>query len=390
MHIKRFHAVTSQEALAQVKRELGSEALVLSMRKVRRDGGVFGLFGRPVVEVVAAVDREHRAPRSASSERPAEVRPDPSWRALSLNKALLDPLANELEQLRRTVDGLRGSQQSQESLRAELHSLRGMVSELASSGRSHPVETSLQSCGLDASQAAKLCDLASERARECGGEPSDFVRALLEEKLEERLRTPRPDDRDRVCVLVGAAGVGKTTSVAKLAARLGGDGERSAILTTDTWRTGSDLQLRGYAQQIGVPFVPAVGEEDLTRQLSRLGTRRILVDTAGRSGRDANAIPDLERLCASLGGRAQVHLVVAATTKESDARAQIERHRPLDPQALVVTHTDESESFGSVANLLLDPDTPPLAWIANGQNVPDDLQLPEAGRLVDGVLGADA
>ena len=116
----------------------------------------------------------------------------------------------------------------------------------------------------------------------------------------------------------------------------------------------------------------------------------MLVDTPGRGGEDPAALTELSLQRAALGEDAQVQLVVSATTKECDLRRQLSRYRNLEPNALVVTHVDDSIDLGNVVNILLEDTTPPLAWIGSGQRVPDDFDVPDATALARRVLQACA
>lgn len=391
MHIRRFEASTLREALQHVKEELGPDALVLSQRSVRRDGGWFGWFGQPVVEIVAAVDRE---PLRGAETSP-RVTPDPSWRSLSLTKALVDPLEAEVRALRRSLDAL-AVPQAQEGLRREVVELRQVVEDLqrpsagCAQGAPDDLMSRLEAAGFALRHARSIAEEAAERARAEGQTDSDPRLALsqvLATRLDACMLPPREDDPNRISVLVGATGVGKTTTLAKLAARQPADADRVALLTTDTYRVAADEQLRVFAQRLGVRFEVAVSTEDLTRRVERLGRCRVLIDTAGRSRGDSSAIPDLVRCRAALGPRARVHLVMAAITHDTTLRAELERFAPLEPDALIMTKLDEGESLAHVANLLLDERTPPLTWLGTGQRVPDDLEVPDPSQLAVRMLG---
>lgn len=393
MHIKSFTATTLSAALLQVKQEFGPDALVLSSRKLRRDDGWFGLLGKPVFEVVAAIDRDRRAESVAPRPEPL-VKPDPSWQTLSLSKALVDPLHTELRGLRRTLERTRFEREADDSLRAELRELRYAVSRL-SPAEDEPgscesdeaaYRATLRAVGLSSAHAESIAAEAALRTRDSKGEP--LIEALVE-RIDSRLTLPRPEDVNPV-LMVGAAGVGKTTTVAKLAAQTPGSRPATALVTTDTLRLGAETQLRTWAERLDVPFAAAADSHDLAGRVRSFGRRKVLIDTAGRGRNDASALPELERLRAALDPSAHVHLVVSATTKEADLRSQILRYRSLRPDALVVAKSDESTDFGSVVNVLLDPDTPPLAWLGSGQRIPEDLELADPERVAARMMGVEA
>lgn len=392
MHIKRFEAPTLTAAIAKVKAELGPDALVLSHRSVRRDGGRFGWFGKPVVEVIAALDRE---PLPASRATP----PDPSWKGLSLTKSLVDPLEAEVRSLRRCFEALREGDASRR-IEGQLGALREAVGDLQArfdARRDAPeaeLEGRLEAAGFLPHHARTLAAEARRRFEEDGTDTPDAdanprlaLARLLIEKLDARMPPPRSDEAARVSLLVGATGVGKTTTIAKLAAHRFECADDVALLTTDTYRVGADEQLRVFAQRLGVRFGVATSPEDLSARIERLGRRHVFVDTAGRSGADSGALPDLKRFRDVLAERAQVQLVVAATTSDAALRAERDRFAALEPDSLIVTKVDEVERLSNIANLVLDDRTPPLVWLATGQRVPEDLEVPHPGALAVRMLG---
>jgi flagellar biosynthesis protein FlhF len=386
MHIKRFEAVTMGEALKKIREEFGPDALVLSSRRVRRDGGIFGRFGRTAVEVTAAIDRDHLA-GAAQEERTA---PDRSWGELRLSRALIEPLEAELQSMRRALDRLSADPQGGQSMASEAAELRRIAANLAGAHGAAPTPAACQGAGR-----FLAAGLAPRHAHALAGEaelwlqdaenPVDALTYALAARLERRLQPAREDDAG-VSMLVGPTGAGKTTTLAKVAARHAP--EQLALISTDGHRFGADATLRQFARGLEVPFEVALSPEGLAETASRLRPRHLLVDTAGHSRRDAQAAGELRRLRDALGGRARVQIVVSATTKESDLRAQVARYQPLDPEGLVVTKTDESAELANVLNLLLDEETPPLAWLANGQRVPEDLVVPDPLELAQGILEA--
>ncbi len=387
MHIKRFEAPTMLEAVQRVKQELGPDALVLSTRTLR--GGRFGLFGRGVVEVTAAVDRDVRR---AGTQAVASV--DRSWSELRLTKALVDPLEGELRELRRTVERLAADDGSNTRLERELAELRRATSELVQRGLAgaaeprDPCAERLLASGLRACHAVALAEEATRADAGVAASSEEALRQVLAKRLDARLVPPREDDGARVTLLVGPTGVGKTTTLAKLAAR---EVQRASgsvsLFSTDSFRVGAEEQLGIFARLLRVPFGVAVSADDLVARVQATGARRILVDTAGHSRRDPEPIQDLCRFRERLPEPMRVHLVLSATTKDGDLTRAVERYRWLEPDSLVVTKLDESADLGNVASLLLDETTPPLAWLGTGQRVPEDLEVPDPDEFADCILG---
>jgi len=333
MHIRRFEASTMMEAVQKVKEELGPDALVLSTRTLRSGAGWFGLLGRSLVEVTAAADRDARPVAPAKGARPPAVegaKPDRSWTELRTTRALVDNLEGEMRALRHAVRELGTPGWDASDALKELAELRAWTAELAR-GRPPDGEAGaarlarrLLAAGLAPRHAWPLAGAA---AREAADEREEraALRAVLAGRFDRRMTPPRDDDVAPVELFVGPTGVGKTTTLAKLAAREAGAGGSVALLTTDTFRIGAEEQLRTYAELLGVPFGAAVSPEDLAHCLARRPARRVLVDTTGR-GADREALHDLARLRAQAGEGARVSLVLPATHDAAQLRAELARY----------------------------------------------------------------
>ncbi len=405
MHIKRFVAADWSGALAQVREELGPDALVLSSREVRKRTRAFGLMARPQVEIVAAVDRDRNPDRRTSSPVPSVASPrqaaaasegqtgvgaDPSWRGLQLSRSLLEPIESEVRFLRASVESVRASREEGEQLREEIHALRRSIRQLAEAQsrdrEDGTLATRLRAAGLSDVHADSLAQEASERCRRTGGPELDHVRRVLTARIDGALAPPRPDREAPVRLVVGAPGAGKTTTIAKCAGRFGRE-VPLALISADVSRMGADAPLRGFARRLDVPFHRAADRQALAQQIRRRDGRQLWIDTPGFARRDPEALGELQALRKAVGERARIELVVSATTREADLRAEIGRHRALEPDALVVTRWDESDDISNVVNLLLDSNTPPISWLGTGQAVPGDLAVPDPGELAGRLLG---
>ena len=386
MHIKRYEAATMAEAVAQIREELGPEAVILQSRQVRREGW-FGALAKPVVEVTAAMDREIRS-SNTSTNAGSNNSGERNWREIQVARALMDPLEAQVREVRETVQSLTLGGSAPLTIAAEVAELKRWVANLQGPelngirGRA----ADLIRAGLEPRHAYTLAAEASAREAE---DPGQANLLTLAARLEQRLRPPREDDPP-VTLMVGPTGSGKTTSLAKVAGRERIAQRDLAVVTTDAHRYGAELLLRRFSRDLDVPFEVAVSPESLAERVKRFDRRSLFVDTAGRSPRDPQGIPELRGFRDALGGRAQVQLVLSATTKSQDLGAQVACFSPLAPDGLIITRTDESSDLLNVVNLLLDDDTPPLRFVGSGQKVPEDLQVPDPLELATAVLGASA
>ena len=190
----------------------------------------------------------------------------------------------------------------------------------------------------------------------------------------------------RVVAFIGTTGVGKTTTLAKVAAHFVLEQNlKGALITADTYRISAVEQLKKYAEILGLPVEVVYSAADLKKAITRHRSKDfILVDTAGRSQYNEYQMDELKSLL-SAHPRMEKHLVVSATTKEQDAAQIMERFSACKPDRIIFTKTDETRTVGMVLNLLAQRELP-LSFLSNGQSVPDDIIPATAERLAELLL----
>jgi flagellar biosynthesis protein FlhF len=347
MQIRKFTAPDMRQALAAIKQELGPDAVVVATRRVRGSG----LLGPSLLEVTAATD-------------------DGGIRIGA--RALELPAANGGAS--RDTDGLDEQESGQElgALRSEVRELRRLLSGVRAfdGGGRDPVADRLVAADVAPDIAARLVTQAAR------------LRTGLEGVLTLHLGEPAyrsPQGPSRLA-LVGPTGVGKTTTIAKLAAEAAlARGLRVALVTLDTYRVGAIEQLRQFANLMRVPLEVARDAGELTRAVeAHRAADLTLIDTAGRNPGDERQVPMLADALGRAG--ATVHLTLAAATRRSELRACLDRYLPLSPRALLFTKLDEAVSLGALVNARAWCALP-LSYITFGQRVPEDIARAHAGEL---------
>jgi flagellar biosynthesis protein FlhF len=368
-----------KEALARVRRDLGGDAVILASREVRRRR-LFGLGSRELIEVKAS-----RTPppggTALAAAPPGEEGPARAGGAGSTLSAI-----------------------SQERLGEQLSQLHAMVERLTRQGRVDHLLPDLP--GPLISAYAQLVEaevpepLARRLARHVADslEPDQMVHPAaiaqaLCDAVEQCIAIAPPIraivGTRRVIALVGPTGVGKTTTVAKLAANFKlVNGLRVGLVTVDTYRIAAVEQLRTYAEIIDLPLAVANEPGQMGAAIDELGPVDIVfIDTAGRSPRDEVKIRELADFL-SQARPDEVHLVVSAGAAERSLRAAVERFGQVRADRLILTKLDEAEGLGAVLGVLGQSDRP-VSYLTTGQTVPDDIEPADRGRLSRLIMGLE-
>lgn len=366
---KTYRAATMRDALSQVRRDLGGDALILGTREVRRRR-FFGLAGaRELVEVTARAGEGRAAGTGSKASRPAATQPHDSAPS---------GLNDELRRLHALVEGL--------SREGRLdHLLPELPTELV------PTYATLVEADVPEALARRLMRMVAERLEPDEVHRPDVVRAALRAAIEPILPIAPPiaarAGARRVVALVGPTGVGKTTTVAKLAANFKLVQNLSiGLVTVDTYRIAAVEQLRTYAEIIGLPLAVNSDPAGMRAAIDSLGqVDLVLIDTAGRSPRDELKIRELGDFL-NEARPDEVHLVLSATSTERSLRAAVDRFGQVQADRLILTKLDEADGLGGVLAVIAQAGLP-VSYLTTGQSVPDDIEPANRERLARLILG---
>lgn len=355
-----------KEALAQVRRDLGGSAVILGTREVRRRR-LFGLGTRDLIEVRASGDAS--VPVSMAAEAAAGTAP------------LHAQFGEQLSRLHAMVEDL--------SKHGRIdHLLPDLPSELV------PTYAQLLEAEVPEGLARRLIKYVDDRLESDEVHRPEAIRSALCDAVESCVPIAPPiaavAGTRRVVALVGPTGVGKTTTVAKLAANFKlTHGFRPGLVTVDTYRIAAVEQLRTYAEIISLPLAVANAPSEMRRAIDELGdVDLVLIDTAGRSPRDEVKIRELADFLAAAQPD-EVHLVLSAVAGQRSLRAAVERFAVVRADRLILTKLDEADGLGGVLSLLGQADRP-VSYLTTGQAVPDDIEPANRTRLARLILGHEA
>ena len=249
----------------------------------------------------------------------------------------------------------------------------------------------LASRGIDREAAATIARFAAPQMNERQYQDPDQCRDFLATTIASLVQTTgplwSPGDPQKRISLIGATGVGKTTTIAKLAAEaITQSGARVALVTIDTYRIAAVEQLKVYGEIMGLPVEVVLSPEQLQEAFRRHRDKDlILIDTAGRSPRDQARIDELNQFLGQ-GSEVENCLVLAAPTEERLQQKTLESFSPIPLSRLIFTKLDETDRCGSLINVPIRSNLP-LAYLTNGQQVPEDLLRAEPKTVAELVMG---
>ncbi len=369
MRSKTYRAKTMKEALTRVRRDLGGDALILSAREVRRRR-LFGLGPRALVEVIAT---DTMPTEVDVTRRPGPVDQIAGARSITLQARV----GEQLGRLHAMVETLSKSGHID-------HLLPELPSALV------PTYSQLIEADVPEVLARRLVRHVAEHLEPDQFDHPDSIRAALTDAVELSIPVAPPIKAivgtRRVIALVGPTGVGKTTTVAKLAANFKlAHGVRVGLITVDTYRIAAVEQLKTYAEIIDLPLAVVNDPVEMPRALDELGAVDIVfIDTAGRSPRDEVKIRELAEFL--LQARPdEVHLVLSAVAGQRSLRSAVERFATVQVDRLILTKLDEADSLGGVL-AVLGLSSRPLSYLTTGQAVPDDIEPADRKRLARLIL----
>lgn len=419
MIIKKFTGKTEAEATEAAQKELGSSVVIMSVRQIKPKG-ILAAFKPKLMEVTAAMEEE---PQRAASVR-RETAQAPSSAAVSKTEPAATQVSGAARSIKEKLENLQTLLESclQAGQIPPADSSRGSERQDGPAGES-PAGEAEQPGGEGAPETAEddgqndeltrfrqlICDTMLENEVD-----EKYVEKIMEEI--ERIQKPNmPFDyllasiyqrmilkfgktledtevtrRPQIVSFIGPTGVGKTTTIAKIASRYVVEQKKQvALLTLDTYRIAAAEQLRTYANILMVPFRVVYTEEELATAIKDFADYEyILVDTPGHSPQNKEQLGNLKLMLSRMRQSAECrfYLVLSATTKYRDLLKIADSYRQIAEYQLIFTKLDETEALGNLLNLRLYTDAS-IAYVTCGQNVPDDIEVFNPQKTVKKLLG---
>lgn len=398
MIIKKFQANTETEAIILAKEELGKDAIVMNIKTISPKG-IYKLFRKPVVEITAAVDENitYKSDKNKAAPNPVPVR-KPMFPDVIYDEPEEKPQTNTMENLATAPS----------AIEAKLNNLQSLLEkqmgekQVQEKDEQKPVETNknlaciqliynqLISNEVDEKYANQIItEIEGNLKRDAS---MDNILASIYQKIILKLGQPKMIEisgkTPRFVFFVGPTGVGKTTTIAKIASKFKVNEKANiAFLTADTYRIAAVEQLRTYANILGIPMKVIYSEEEIQQAKEEFSDfDLVFVDTAGRSHRNREQRDDIEKLINAIPeDEREVYLVLSATTKYRDLIKITEVYSEILNYNLIFTKLDETSTIGNLFNIRMLTEAP-LSYATFGQNVPDDIARVDAQNIAKQLL----
>jgi len=386
MVIKKYIVNNMNEALTRIRHELGRDAVIISQRKIKKPG-IKGFFTGKQIEVTAAIENYSK------DNQDNNVNMNDSINDLKriMNKEIENKKNEKVIQEKKPSREEKSFKEDvievaidNSDLENEVKAMKVLLNKvIENTTKGEPEKDEL--LGLLEDTDIDL-DFYSEFKEKIN---KDNIKESLKELIRNELLISDEELKGNI-VLIGPTGVGKTTTIAKLAGRLALiEKKKVGLITVDTYRIGAVEQLKTYAEIMNIPFKVVITTKEMEQAVDSMSDCDVvLIDTTGRSSKNSMQISEL-RAFVEKAKADSISVVVSATTKNKDIKTILEGYRELNYDKVIVTKLDETTTYGALYNIQRSA-TKPLRYITTGQNVPDDIKVPTMEEVLGFIFGEES
>ena len=395
MKIKKYVARDFKTAIQRAKEEMGREAIILHTRQIKK-GGILGLLYPPRVEITVVVDDKLQVNTDRYRLESVPGKTAAAKLEISASSDTINPAS---------ATNSRETSSREDEMLLEIQKMKHLMSDIKS--RMYEVEVikgipeqvqqfykTLIINNVDREIAFKVVNSVASRLPKDGISDDVWARDVCLHTLQEVIQQAqpiqvKPGGKGMIVFMVGPTGVGKTTTIAKLAANLTFlDNKSVALITLDTYRVSAAEQLRTFAEIIGIPISVVFNPADMMLAIEQYRERDLIfVDTAGRSPYNSEQMEELREFI-DIARPDETILVMSVNTNNNDLINIYQSFQSIGVDKLIFTKLDETCSYGTILNVLHETKKP-IAYFTTGQNVPDDIEVPDSLRLAQMLLRRD-
>lgn len=386
MIIKKFEAETETQAILKAKEELGEKAVIMNI-KTTKPKGLFSFLRKTLVEVTAAMDENGQGMSSTATidleQLKAAINEEKAPSAIeeklnSLTQLLSTQISSNQEKEEKKKESKKASKEKKEDFWDKSFQL---IYEQLIRNEVEPAyaKQMIREVTKKAEKEIQLDNILS----------SVYQRIVL--NLGEMETIQIGEKKPKIVFFIGPTGVGKTTTLAKIASKHKlEDHAKIAMITADTYRIAAVEQLKIYANILSVPVEVIYEASELKGTIEKFKDYDlVLIDTAGRSHKNTEQCQDVKDLVSSVTEfEKEVYLVLSATTKYKDMQKIVETYSDIPNCRLIFTKLDETSAYGNILNMKLKTDLP-LSYATNGQDVPDDISTMDSQMIAKQLLGGN-
>ncbi|MBU5454795.1 flagellar biosynthesis protein FlhF [Caproiciproducens sp. MSJ-32] len=382
MVIKKYLVKDMNEALTRIRYEMGKDAIIISQRKIKKPG-FFGYFKPKMIEVTAALENNKL---NLNSKQKKSDEFDINESINSLKQLMKDKSKDINSNLDSKKEDIAVSPAViDDNIKDEVKEIKELLNKVIRNTTKEKEDDEILNY-------LREIDVEEDLLKELLNREYDTVDEFKEDfkkLIKNDVKIINENLQGKV-VLVGPTGVGKTTTIAKLAGRLALiDKKKVGLITIDTYRIGAVDQLRTYAEIMNIPFKVVITLKEMESAVEELKDCDIvLIDTTGRSSKNTMQISELRAFIQKITPDSTM-LVISGTTKNRDIDVILDGYRELNYERLIITKLDETIAYGCIYNIARKSEKP-IAYITTGQNVPDDIKCPSFDEVEKLILGEES